>query len=95
MNKNVFNPYITVETWRRVAKQFKRAPSWFWTKVKKAPNVTKKKGKKFVPNEKTVKFYLLKNEISTVQFNDAMKLNSELMLSYLQRIEKSMETIND
>lgn len=92
MNTNGFNPYVTVETWRFIGKQLKRAPKWFWTKAKKAEKAPKAKGKKYVPSEEIIHFYITRNEISTEQFNSAMKLNPEVLLTYLQRIEKSMET---
>jgi len=92
MNINGFNPYVTVEAWRSIGKQFKRAPKWFWTKANKAPKASKSKGKKYTPSDEIISLYVIKNEISMDQFNEAMKMNPKLLLTYLQRIEKSMDT---
>lgn len=90
MNINGFNPYATIETWRVIAKQVKRAPGWLFTKMTKA-KVVKKKGKEYIPSDEVIKMYMDRNECSQQQFDDAMKFNKVELLAYLQKIEKQLE----
>lgn len=89
LNVNGFNPYVTIEAWRLLAKKLKRSPNWLFTKMMKAPKSMEKKSR-YKPSDEVIKIYMKKNEISHSQFNDAMKFNKEVLLAYLKKIESQI-----
>jgi hypothetical protein len=89
MNVNGMNPLATVETWRNIAKQLKRAPGWLFTKMAKADKITTKK-LKYKPTDAAIEFYILRNEISRDQFLDANKLFPVEINNYLKMIDEQL-----
>lgn len=90
---NLFNflntdPVGASDSWRRVTVQFKRTPGWIFTKVKKSP---KNNTKEYIPSDEAINLFLTINQIGKREFEEAMKLNRDETVKYLQIIEKEIQ----
>ena len=77
------------DSWRRVTAQYKRTPGWIFTKVKKNP---KKAQREYTPSEEAVSLFISMNQIGRREFDEAMKLNREKTIEFLQILEKELKT---
>jgi len=83
------NQLGTIESWRLVAKRYKKVPGWIYTKINKKKTINTKKFDQEVIDE-----YIKINEIGIREFNDAMELEPELLENYLTKLTKHMEMIS-
>ena len=84
LNIMKISPVGQAQTWRNIAKQFKRTPGFIYTKTK---NVSSDKTKKL--NEDAVAMYMKFNEIGETEFKDAYRFNPDAVEEALEIIEKT------
>lgn len=84
LNIMKISPVGQALTWRAIGKQFRRTPSFVYTKTK---GVSTDKTKKL--NEDAVKLYMKINEIGEREFKDAYKFNQEEIDKSLAILEKT------
>lgn len=84
LNIMKISPVGQAQTWRNIAKQFKRTPGFIYTKTK---NMSSDKTKKL--NEDAVAMYMKFNEIGETEFKDAYKFNPDAIEEALEVIEKT------
>ena len=90
-NINKINPLGVIDSWHKVAVQFKRVPGWIYTRVRKKKKVKEKKV--FEPMESTVKYYMERNEIGNREYKEALKFNKEGILKELKDIESQINVL--
>ena len=90
-NINKINSLGVIDSWHKVAIQFKRVPGWIYTRVRKKKKI--KEAKVFEPLDSTVKYYMEKNEIGNREYKEALKLNKENILKELRHIENQMNVL--
>jgi hypothetical protein len=90
-NINKINSLGVIDSWHKVAVQFKRVPGWIYTRVRKKKKT--KESKVFEPLETTVKYYMELNEIGTREYKEALKFNKKQILEELKNIENQMNVI--
>lgn len=84
LNIMKISPVGQAQTWRNIAKQFKRTPGFIYTKTK---NMSSDKTKKL--NEDAVAMYMKFNEIGETEFKDAYRFNPDAVEEALEVIEKT------
>lgn len=84
LNIMKISPVGQAQTWRNIAKQFKRTPGFIYTKTK---NMSLDKTKKL--NEDAVAMYMKFNEIGETEFKDAYRFNPDAIEEALEVIEKT------
>ena len=84
LNIMKISPVGQAQTWRNIAKQFKRTPGFIYTKTK---NMSSDKTKKL--NEDAVAVYMKFNEIGETEFKDAYRFNPDAVEEALEVIEKT------
>lgn len=84
LNIMKISPVGQAQTWRNIAKQFKRTPGFIYTKTK---NMSSDKTKKL--NEDAVTMYMKFNEIGETEFKDAYRFNPDAVEEALEVIEKT------
>jgi hypothetical protein len=84
LNIMKISPVGQAQTWRNIAKQFKRTPGFIYTKTK---NMSSDKTKKL--NEDAVAMYMKFNEIGETEFKDAYRFNPDAIEEALEVIEKT------
>ena len=90
-NINKINPLGVIDSWHKVAVQFKRVPGWIYTRVRKKKKI--KESKVFEPLETTIKYYMEKNEIGNREYKEALKFNKEGILKELRHLENQMNVV--
>ena len=90
-NINKINSLGVIDSWHKVAIQFKRVPTWIYTRVRKKKKI--KESKVFEPLETTIKYYMEKNEIGDREYKEALKFNKKEILNELNNIENQMNVI--
>jgi hypothetical protein len=80
------NAVGVADSWRKVGVRFKRTPGWIFTKTKKKA----KDSSTYSPSEEALSTYLKINEIGMREYKDAMKYDSEKVISDLKTIEKQI-----
>ena len=90
-NINKINSLGVIDSWHKVAVQFKRVPGWIYTRVRKKKKV--KHDKVFEPLESTIKYYMEKNEIGNREYKEALKFNKNGILRELQSIENQINVV--
>ena len=90
-NINKINSLGVIDSWHKVAVQFKRVPVWIYTRVRKKKKI--KEGKVFEPLETTVKYYMELNEIGTREYKESLKFNKKEILNELNNIENQMNVL--
>ena len=90
-NINKINPLGVINSWHKVAVQFKRVPGWIYTRVRKKKKV--KESKTFEPLDTTIKYYMQLNEIGNREYKEALKINKKNILEELQRIENQINVL--
>lgn len=84
LNIMKISPVGQAQTWRNIAKQFKRTPGFIYTKTK---NMSTDKTKKL--NEDAVAMYMKINEIGETEFKDAYRFNPKEVEKALDILEKT------
>lgn len=84
LNIMKISPVGQAQTWRNIAKQFKRTPGFIYTKTK---NMSSDKTKKL--NEDAVAMYMKINEIGETEFKDAYRFNPKEVEKALDILEKT------
>lgn len=88
LNLKGIDPAHVVDSWHLVAKNYKKVPSWIYTKTKKIEN----KNETFVPQEETVNFYINKFKISRKDYETCLKFNKEELYQELEKLEKEINS---
>ena len=83
MNALKANPLGIVETWRRVARAWKRTPQWVFTKAEKAEATNPLK--KF--SEETLRYYMTEHWCGEREMLEQYNLNGDEFLEELKYIE--------
>lgn len=83
MNALKANPLGIVETWRRVARAWKRTPQWVFTKTEKAEATNPLK--KF--SEETLRYYMTEHWCGEREMLEQYNLNGDEFLEELKYIE--------
>lgn len=87
LNKNKLNPIYVNDSFRLIARGFKRTPNWIFTKTK-----TVKSTEVFEPNEETIKYYLKQNNATMKDYKDILKSKrKDDMLLELEKLEQYLE----
>ena len=90
-NINKINPLGVIDSWHKVAIQFKRVPGWIYTRVRKKKKV--KESKTFEPSDDTIKYYMQLNEIGNREYKEALKINKKNILEELKKIENQINVL--
>lgn len=90
-NLNKINSLGVIDSWHKVAVQFKRVPGWIYTRVRKKKKV--KSDKTFEPLDTTIKYYMELNEIGNREYKEALKFSKESILQELRKIENQINVL--
>ena len=90
-NINKINPLGVIDSWHKVAIQFKGVPGWIYTRVRKKKKV--KESKTFEPSDDTIKYYMQLNEIGNREYKEALKINKKNILEELKKIENQINVL--
>ncbi len=88
-NKVGMDPAGLVDCWQMVAQQYKKTPSWIFTKT----NKNQKDTKEYSPEDEILDMYLQINEIGMKEYKDALKYNETIVVNDLKTLEKQMTKI--
>lgn len=89
-NFNGINPVAVIDSWSLVARRFSRVPGWIYTKTKKSEPTAKEKTK-YIPSDKTISFFMERNEIGKREFKELETFAKEDLYKSLKKIEDSMQ----
>jgi hypothetical protein len=81
------NPVGASSSWRRVTVQFKRTPTWIFTKVKKKD----KTKKEYTPSSEAVEMFMSFNHIAKREFKECMLYSEEKTVNALKILEKEIK----